>query len=481
MLHAHRIRSMAALVPAAALLLALPVGAGEWSRFRGPNGSGVSKSTGLPVDFGPQKNKAWEADVPFGRSSPAVSADRIFLTAVEDGKLITMSLDRKSGKILWRKELERGHVAEFYPSTDSATPTPVTDGSNVFAFFHEAGLVSYDRAGKQRWRVSLGPFRNYYGIASSPVLAGDTLFLLCDQAQGSFLLAVDKNSGKELWRRNRPARLESYSTPILYPDAAEPRLVVVSGSRWVDAYDVATGKNLWALGGVGSGPIASPVLVGDTLFVSAQDHTEDGWASFSELLKEHDANKDGSLAKAELEGSWMIKHFGWIDTDASGVITADDWERLSHEMVNDNWGVFAIRVPAGEGQPEILWNYRKGVPNVPSPLVHGDVFYMVKDGVVTSLESRTGKLLKRGRLGSGSPKVYASPVAADGKIFIGTLDGHVAVLEAGSEWTVLAMNDLGDEIWASPAISEGHVYVRTKGKLYNFVSGAKPAAAKAAP
>ena len=474
MLYARRIGLIAALVPAAVLFLSFPIAAEEWSRFRGPNGSGVSESTGLPVELGPQKNKAWEADVPFGRSSPAVSADRIFLTAVEDGKLITLSLDRKSGKTLWRKELERGHVADLYPSTDSATPTPVTDGSNVFAFFHEAGLVSYDSAGKQRWRVSLGPFRNYYGIASSPVLAGDTLFLLCDQAKGSFLLALDKNSGKELWRRNRPARLESYSTPVLYPDAAKPLAVVVSGSRWVDAYDVATGKNVWTLGGVGSGPISSPVLVGDTLFINAHNHAEHGWPPFSELTKEHDANKDGSLAKAELEGSWMIKHFGWLDTDASGTLTADDWERLSQEVVNDNWGVFAIRVPAGEGQPEILWNYRQGVPYIPSPLVYGDVFYMVKDGVVTSLEPKTGKLLKLGRLGSGSPKVYASPVAADGKIYIGTLDGHLAVLDAGPEWTVLAMNDLGEEIWASPAISDGHVYVRTKGKLYDFVSAASP-------
>jgi outer membrane protein assembly factor BamB len=102
---------------------------------------------------------------------------------------------------------------------------------------------------------------------------------------------------------------------------------------------------------------------------------------------------------------------------------------------------------------------------------------MVKDGVVTSLEPKTGKLLKRGRLGSGSPKIYASPVAADGKIYIGTLDGELAVLDAGPQWTVLAMNDLGDEIWASPAISDGHIYVRTKGKLYDFVSAASPAAA----
>jgi outer membrane protein assembly factor BamB len=301
------------------------------------------------------------------------------------------------------------------------------------------------------------------------------LFLLCDQAQGSFLLAVDKTNGKELWRRNRPARMESYSTPILVPGDSAPSAVVVSGSRWVDAYDPATGKSLWALGGVGSGPIASPVLAGKTLFVNAPDHAEQGWSPFSEITKEHDSNEDGVLSKAEVEGSWLFRHYGWLDVDANGTISADDWKTLTSEVVNDGWGVFAIRLPAAGGEPEILWNYRKNAPSIPSPLVYDDVFYMVKDGVVTSLDPNTGKLLKRDRLGKGASKVYASPVAADGKIYIGNMDGRMVVLEAGPEWKVLTSNDLGDEIWASPAISDGHIYVRTKAKIYDFTIKMKPA------
>jgi outer membrane protein assembly factor BamB len=468
MLRFHRVCSIATGVSLALVLFALPATAEEWSRFRGPNGSGVSSSTGLPVEFGPDKNKLWETTVPFGRSSPAIAGKRIFLTAVVDDQLVTLAVDRASGKTLWRQGLARGHVAELYEATDSATPTPVTDGSNVYVFFHEAGLVSYSRKGKERWRLPLGPFRNYYGIAASPVLAGDTLLLVCDQAQGSFLLAANKNTGKELWRRKRPARLESYSTPILYPGAEKPRVVVVSGSHWVDAYDIATGKTVWTLGGVGTGPIASPVLAGGTIFVNSPDHAEHGWPDFGELTKEHDGDKDGALSQAEVEGVWLKDHFGWLDTDADGSISAKDWERMGAEVVNDNWGLYAIRVPPGEGQPEILWNYRQNVPSIPSPLVYDDVFYMVEDGIVTSLEPKTGKLLKRGRLGSGSPKVYASPVAADGKIYIGTLDGQMAVLEAGPEWNVLMLNDFGEEIWASPAIVDGHVYVRTKSRLYSF-------------
>ncbi len=461
-------------VPLALPLFALPLAAGEWSRFRGPNGSGLSNAKDLPVDVGPETNVAWVTEVPFGRSSPAIGGDRIFLTATDDGKLVTLAVNRKSGKVLWRREIERSHDAGLYKDTDSATPSPVTDGEKVYAFFHEAGLVSYDAKGKERWRLGMGPFRNYYGIASSPVVAGGLVLLLCDQAEGSFLVAVDKDSGKEKWRRGRPARLESYSTPILHP-AAAPRTVLISGSRWVDAYDLATGKSVWTLGGVGTGPVSSPVLEGDVLFINTHDHADGGWPPFEGLLKEHDADQNGRLVKAELDGSWMFNHFNWLDPDASGEITADDWTHMAKELVNDNWGVHAIRVPEspranGGGKPEILWSYQQNVPYIPSPLIYDGVFYMVKDDIVTSLDAATGELLKRGRLGSGKGKVYASPVAAGGKIYVGTLDGKLVVLKAAGEWTVDRTNELGEEIWATPAIADGHLYVRTRSKLYDFVA-----------
>ncbi len=445
-------------------------GAGEWARFRGPNGSGISDAVGLPAEFGPDENVDWKVSVPFGRSSPVVARERIFLTAVENGKLITMGFDRGSGKELWRRELERAEVAEFHHDTDSATPTPVTDGTNVYIFFHEAGLVSYDGAGNERWKLALGPFRNFYGVAASPVLAGEAVVLVCDQAEGSFIVAVDRDTGNEIWRRNRPARMESYSTPVLHPDDVHPQTVLVYGSRWVDAYDLTTGEDVWSIGGLGSGPISSPVLAGGVLFVNAPDHAEHGWADFTGILAEHDKDKDGELSREDVAGVWLEEHFGWLDADASGAISAEDWAHVGAKMVNDNWGVFAIGVPADGGEAAILWNYRQNVPYIPSPLVYDGVFYMVNEGIVTSLDPETGALLKRGRLGSGSPKVYASPVVADGKIYIGTLEGQMVVLEPGAEWTVLKTNEMGEEIWASPAMADGHLYLRTRGTLYSFAS-----------
>ena len=450
------------------LLLTIPATAENWPRFRGQNGNGTSTSTTLPTEFGPEKNVIWKTEIPFGRSSPVLTGDRIFISATEDGKLVTLALDRKSGKTIWSTTLEPNRKDEFHHDTDSATTTPVTDGTNVYVFFQEVGLVSYDKTGKERWRLELGPFRNFYSIAASPLLAGNTLFMLCDQAQGSFLVAVDKSTGKEKWRRNRPARLENWTTPILYPDNKKPKALIVSGSRWVDAYDLATGKSLWALGDVGTGPVSSPVLVGDTLFISAPNHAEDGWPPFEAMVTEHDKDENGELSREEVAEAWLMEHFGWLDVDADNSISAKDWKAIGDEMVNDNFGVYAIKLPKGEGKPEKLWNYRMNISEISSPLVHDGVFYMVKDGILTSLDAKTGELLKRGRIGESSPKVYASLVAADGKIYIGTLKGTMVVLSAGGEWETLASVDLDDEIWASPAIADGHLYVRTRGKLYSF-------------
>jgi outer membrane protein assembly factor BamB len=283
-------------------------------------------------------------------------------------------------------------------------------------------------------------------------------------------MAVDRKDGSILWRKNRPARPEAYTTPILLPASGKPRVAVISGSRWVDAYDLASGTEIWTLPGVGTGPVSSPVVSGEVLYVVAPDQAEGGWPEFAGLLEEHDKDGNGRLGRADVAGVWVAEHFGWLDADGSGEIGPDDWERIGSTMVNDSWGVHAIQLPQKGGKPEIVWNYRKNVSYIPSPVVYEGVFYMVQDGIVTALDPQTGDLLKRERLGEGSPKVYASPVAAGGKIYIATLEGKIAVLAAGRDFSVLATNDLGDEIWATPAAVDDRLYVRTRGKLYSFAA-----------
>jgi outer membrane protein assembly factor BamB len=465
------------------LLVALTAGsavveAEDWTRFRGPNGSGVAEGADLPLEMGPGNNEIWETEVPFGRSSPVFAGDRIFLTAIDDGALVTLAVSRKSGEVLWKSALERTHTADLHEATDSSTSTPTTDGENVYAFFHEAGLVSYDADGNQRWHFPMGPFRNFYGMGTSPIVTGKTVLLACDQAQGSFLVAIDKDTGEQLWRQERPGRAESYSTPLLYPNAEKPEQVILLGTKWIDAYDLETGESIWTTSGVGSGPVSSPVLAGDLLFVNAPDHASEPWTPYSSMLSDLDKNGDELVQHSETEGMWLFKHFGFGDVDGDGVISKEDWETLGGLMESDHWGLYAVRVPKGDGEPEILWNNRQAVSYIPTVLHYEDVLYMIKGSILTAFEPTTGEVLKRGRMEKVSKDVYASPVAADGRIYVAGLDGNLVVLSAGPEWEVLAVNDMGEPIHSSPTISHGRLYLRTSSKLYSFGEAASDASAE---
>jgi outer membrane protein assembly factor BamB len=203
----------------------------DWSQFRGPNGTGVSASTGLPVEFGPKKNVIWKTALPPGHSSPVLTKNRIFITAhsevkkneKQNYKLLVICLDRQTGKLLWQREVPRSGVGRLQNVNGPASPSPVTDGSNVYVFFQEFGLVSFDGAGKQRWKLPLGPFNMFYGFGASPILVDDKIVLPIDQDNpSSYLIAVDKNSGRVRWKVDRPVVISGYSTPIIYQPKQGP-------------------------------------------------------------------------------------------------------------------------------------------------------------------------------------------------------------------------------------------------------------------
>ena len=468
-----------ALVVSLFFLTNLPVhaqpGTNEWPQFRGPNGTGVAEAVALPAEFSSKKNLVWKTVVPFARSSPIVTADRIFLTASEGDKLITLALDRKTGKEVWRREVVRARHMPIYKANDAAAPSPVSDGKNVYAFFGELGLISYGPDGKERWRVPLGPFNSFYGMGGSPVLTGNTLVMVCDHRNDSFIVAVDARDGKVLWKKDR-TNFEAYSTPAIYKPKDGPAQVIVSGSNSVDAYSLDKGERLWWVTKIGSYPKGVPVLGSDMVYVMADGGEEPFLPPYDESLKQYDKDSDKKISREEMKAhAEAYDHFGWLDANSDGFVERSEYDFVRNSTIAGH-GLTAVRI-TGQGDltsSNVVWSVKKGYPSIPAPLIYRGVMYLMKEGgIVSSLDPASGKILKQGRTPDALEEYYASPVAADGKIYVVSASGKVTVLKADAQWEILAMNDLDEEVWATPAIAGNNLYIRTRTALYSFGAKAK--------
>lgn len=456
----------------------LILSAADWPSFRGPNGSGVADTKNLPVEFGPDKAVVWKTGMSPGYSSPAIGGEHIFLTAQDGRKLHTLCLDRRTGRILWRREAPKELPENYKPAgkNSPAAPSPVTDGQNVYVFFEAVGLLAYGPDGDERWRMPLGPFNTPYGLGSSPILAGDTVLMLCDQDTGSFLLALDKDTGKVRWRTARPEVTHGFSTPIVYRPPQGPAQIIVSGSYQLAAYSVQSGEKIWWVDGLAWQAKSHPVIHGDTLYLHSwmANVGELGLPSkvdpWDQVLAEHDANHDGKLSKSESPDKTLTSLWFLFDLNRDGFLNKSEWETLEARNNGQN-GLYAIRL-GGKGdvtKTHVLWRYDKSLPNIPSPLYYKDVVYVLREGgIMTALNAKTGAVLKQGRIKGALDPYFASPVAADDKIYTVSDSCKVAVLRAGGEWEVITVNDLKDECWATPAIADERIYVRTQTALYCF-------------
>jgi outer membrane protein assembly factor BamB len=455
------------------VLFAALTPAADWNQFRGPNGSGISLSKNIPERL-EQRYLIWKTPLPQGHSSPVFTDDRIFVTAFEAKALLTICLDRSTGRILWRRAAPREREESFEPTNGPASPSPVTDGSNVFVFFGDFGLLSYGPDGNERWRLPLGPFNNANGHGSSPILADGKLVLICDQDTDSFLLAVDPKSGRVLWKTPRPEYTRGYATPAVYRPKNGPAELIVPGSFEVAAYALDSGEKLWWVRGLAWQLKSVPLIDRDRIFVSGWEIGGDEerhakLPDFARVLEEYDTNHDGKLSRRELPAEFSAQWWSDNDLDHNGLIDEREWQFFLTRSAAENCLV-AIRA-GGRGdvtKSRVMWRYRKALPNTSSPLLYQGVLYLIRDGIFTSLNPETGEVYKLARLPGALGTYWSSLVAADGKIFLASEEGKIVTVRADPDWSILAISALDEDIFATPAILDGQIYIRTRSAMYCF-------------
>jgi outer membrane protein assembly factor BamB len=472
-----KLSCFAAGLPMTLLLTAIGLVDGapaRWPQFRGPNGSGIAPDENPPVRFNSQSNLLWRAAIPPGASSPCIWGDRLFLTAFDQGKLATLCLRRADGRILWRQTAPADAIEAFQPEEGSpAAATPVTDGARVYSYFGSCGLVCYDFKGAEQWRHPFPPLKSFggFGSGASPVLADGLIILNRDQVGGSQLAAIKAANGELAWTTDR-GQSYGWSTPAIWEQDGRKE-IVLPASAALKGYDLHTGAEHWTVRGIAAATCSTPVVGDGLLFVSSWSNTEGGNAPppFDAVLDKYDRNHDEALSAEELSGSDLARLFQALDLNRDQRITRDEYEPLRSLATRSKNILLAVR-PGGMGditRSHVVWTQTKGLPYVSSPLYYEGRLYLVKDGgLVSCFKAATGQpLFLQERLGAAG-NYYASPVAANGHIYLASVSGAVSVLEAGDTFNLLARNELGERISATPAIAENTLYVRAGRHLFAF-------------
>lgn len=451
-----------------------------WTRFRGPNGSGVGQAQNLPETLDAERTALWRREFFPGHSSPVALGKSFYVTGFDADNLYTACIAVADGATQWQQAIPRTNKLRIDGRNNAASPTPALDEDVVVVFFPELGLVGYDHGGTELWRTPLGPFDNIYGMGASPLLVGERVLLACDQTNGSYLAAFDKLSGKELWRSMRPWAKSGHCTPILIPAADGGQELILPGSFYLDAYDLETGERKWWVGGLSFEMKSVPVYAGGLLYTNGygsplnQVGNQITLPNFGEVLEERDADGNGLINQGEMPPSKAANWFTMVDLAQDGELDAADWGFLQDALASKN-GLLAIRPPGPGVRGElpassIAWSYHRAVPQLPSPIVYGDVLYMLQDagGLLLSMDPSSGALLERGRLEQAVDTYYASPIAADGKLYLCSENGKLIVLPQGGSLEPLSVSDLGERVYATPIVHQDSILLRSEAALYRF-------------
>ena len=430
------------------LLLALgaPAVAENWPHWRGPNLDSTSGETGLPVSWSANgdgdENVRWRYDLPGpAASTPIVWEDRIFVTSTEKegDALLVLAIDR-DGKLQWTARTDSGSVKvfeQFAHETNAAAPSPVTDGEHLYVLFGTANLWSLDMAGKVAWQADLAQRyrtpKTYFGLSTSPLLRGDRLYLQLLHTDAQLAVALDKATGKEVWKHERPTDatdecLHAYTSVMPFaPAGGGEELLLVHGADYISAHSLENGSETWRFGSL---------------------NPKEGYNPMFRLVS--------------------------TPTAADGLVVVPTAKRGP---------VFGLRPGAakgaiGEGDPQLAWKLDRGTPDVPSPLISDGLVYLNgENGRLTVLDVKTGETVYAERVHQSQHR--GSPVLADGKLYLTATDGTVSVLRPGRNFEVLAKNKVGGgRLAASPAISQGTIYLRTYETLFAIGEEATRSAAK---
>jgi outer membrane protein assembly factor BamB len=453
-----------------------PASAAPWSQFRGPNAGGrVEETAPLPDELAPGKNMIWKTDLPAGHSSPALTSDRIFVTSADEDSLSTICIARKDGAILWKQAVKPNGPESIHDIGSHAQATPATDGERVVSFFGSFGLVCYDIDGKILWDCPLGPFKNTFGAGSSPIIVDDLVITNQDHDIDSFLMALDKRTGKTVWKTDRGEFPRGFTTPIVWNNAGQKQ-VVVTGSLRVAGYDLEHGQEQWTVRGFARIPNMTPVVGEDgNLYVAewspGADIGERIQAESYEVMKEkYDKDNNNTFEPSEFPPGPLQQRFKHIDRNKDDHITPDEYNWMREIFNTAENAVMAIK-PGCVGdvtETHVLWKQNRFLPYVPSPVYHDGHLYMVKNGgIFTSLAVTDGEPVKQARLPKGD-NYYSSPIVADGKMYLVNQKGELTVVTAEPKWKVISTSEFGEDVFATPAVADGRIYLRTSGHMYCF-------------
>ena len=481
-----------------------------WGRFRGPNGSGVASNCHPPVEI-KGASLAWKVPVGPGLSSPTLSEQRVFVTALEDGRLATLAFEKSSGDLAWRKQAPQVPLEKVHETSSPATPTPLVDAERVYAYFGSFGLICYDHDGEEQWRRPIPTPKSLYGMATSPISYRDQVILVLDddanlpdsKLSRSKIVAFNKSDGEVAWEIARPFHRSGWSVPIIWVHDGGAELVVLGNGRF-SGYDLETKTKKWFATGFSRETIAVPVVGDGRVYAAAAmlggsgDERPDP-APFWAAVMKFDKNGDGKLQRDEMTAGFTfplrpelpIGHpgfglpipksgparerrldgmLGWIDKDRDGFWTREEFVR------NFSGGrgkpiLMAVR-PGGEGdvtESHVEWQLHRGIPEIPSPIFHDGRIYLIrKGGILNAVDAESGDVIYRERIGGAPGQYSASPVLANGQLYLVSALGMVSVVGTGDEFEVIHQHDLGEGVQVTPAIDTDTIYLRGDKHLWAF-------------